>query len=754
MASNTHARTRAQHVGKKSRWDFLRRLKLDRNKDHTSALLVILFFVLMVVVICSGGRPIAIREGYRARATHLARVDFRYINANETELARRGAMSSTPSVFIADNTLIEALKIKLAAFFKKLALNTQDISQEERQVWGLTDEQVEVLHGFLLSDGASDKLIQIVGALLDKRLQLGMMNRAGKASAISLHNPSITIQNKDGVRTSRFLYEVVVIENMGWQLRSDLSMHTDEVFLEILVSMIQNEMAPTLKFDQELTRQAKEKAASLVEDQYSPVSKGGIILESGDIATFKEIAMFEAERIEMDKTEDVAAWWCRVAGGVLVCVVIFVLLGWFIAYLDPSVFRQPETFFRFGMLCLVTIACARFFVMFRMPLTLVPLAFFSVVLGIAYRTIFSVVTTSVLALPLALVFGMDPYLIATLEVGAIVGILATRRIRKRLAPVLAGLLIGISQAIVGFALGLFSQADFVVLRMDAGWHLLNGCLVGIAVQALLPLIEKFFSVVTEQTLLELSDQNSPLLKRLILEAPGTYHHSLVVANLAEGAAEAVGGHALLTRVALYYHDIGKLLHPEYFTENEYEKGLSHGNLSPTMSTLVIISHTKDGLELARQHKIPKAISRFIPEHHGTSLVEYFYQQAVEEQGEENVKEEAFRYPGPRPQTAETGIAMLADSVEAATRALTDPTPSRLETKVHAMILKKLMDHQLEECPLTFADLRKIEQAFMRVLLGIHHKRVPYPQDLKDAGILENGERPPAPNGEKGQTGGS
>ena len=231
---------------------------------------------------------------------------------------------------------------------------------------------------------------------------------------------------------------------------------------------------------------------------------------------------------------------------------------------------------------------------------------------------------------------------------------------------------------------------------------------------------------TEISLLELSDLNQPLMRQLSLQAPGTYHHSLIVSSLAETAADAIGADPLLARVGAYFHDIGKLQKPDYFVENEGAQGSRHTALSPTMSALIISAHVKDGVEMAKEHNLPRAIIDIIEQHHGTSLIEFFYRRSKEARNGEEPPEELFRYPGPRPKTREAAIILLADTAEAASRTLPEPSPARLQSLVHELTMKKLRDGQIDESPLTQADLAKAEKSFVRVLAAIFHCRVGHP----------------------------
>jgi len=263
--------------------------------------------------------------------------------------------------------------------------------------------------------------------------------------------------------------------------------------------------------------------------------------------------------------------------------------------------------------------------------------------------------------------------------------------------------------------------------------ILNGVICSFFVLATLKIFEFLFGVLTNFSLLELSDFNQPLLKRMILEAPGTYQHSLVVGNVAEAAADAIGANSLLTRVGAYYHDIGKMEKPEYFTENQLIGGNKHDRMEPSMSRLVILNHVKEGLALAKKNKLNPMIADFIPQHHGTSLMHYFYQKALEDsEDEKGVKEENYRYPGPKPQRPETAIVLLADSVEAATRSLDEASPIKIEETVRKIINNKFIDGQLDECNLTLKEIELIASTFTRILGATYHGRVKYPEKKNES----------------------
>ena len=314
-------------------------------------------------------------------------------------------------------------------------------------------------------------------------------------------------------------------------------------------------------------------------------------------------------------------------------------------------------------------------------------------------------------------------------VSSALAIIVVKDARKRTNIISSGLIIGIGQVITLILLDHFwigQPKRYVIL-------LVNGVASSIIVLGISPIFEYLFKTVTNISLLELADFNHPLLQRMTLEAPGTYHHSLVVGNLSESACRAVGANALLARIGAYYHDIGKLQKPEYYSENQELAENKHATLAPTMSKLIIMNHVKEGVELAEKYKLSPVIIDFILQHHGNSLVYYFYRRALENlEDDEEVKEEGFRYPGPKPNTKETAIVLLADSVEAATRALNDPAPSKIEEVVHQVINNKFIDGQLDECDLALKDLERISAVFIRILTGIYHSRISYPEGPKSA----------------------
>ena len=323
--------------------------------------------------------------------------------------------------------------------------------------------------------------------------------------------------------------------------------------------------------------------------------------------------------------------------------------------------------------------------------------------------------------------------------GAFTCCMALREIRTRVkllqVSALAGVIVFITAASLELLIpGKDPNKAFVNAGLHAGFTLA----VGLILQSLLPIIEKTFRIATSMTLLDYSDANQPLLKKLAMEAPGTFSHSLLIGSIAEAAAEAIGRNGLLCRVGAYYHDIGKINKAHYFIENEIGSASRHKELSPTMSHLIIIGHVKDGIEMAREYGLPSVLRQFVETHHGTTVVEHFYNEAKKLTTKKSKKkavsepsESEFRYPGPKPRTKEAAIVMLADTVEGAVRSLTEITPTKIEIVVHNMAMRRLQDGQFDECDLSLRELSQIEASISKTLAAHHHGRIAYPKAPDD-----------------------
>ena len=380
-----------------------------------------------------------------------------------------------------------------------------------------------------------------------------------------------------------------------------------------------------------------------------------------------------------------------------------------------------------NIITIMTIVFARVFSIaspYLIPLACTPIL---LTLLLNYRISLVVSITNIILMAVAVSFNIEIIILAIVSV--IVGATFLKKMQQRNDIVYSCIYIAILNGVMTLSISALVTSNLKEILLDTAFILVGSLLSGILSTGLLPFFESMFDIVTNVKLLELSNPNNPLLKKLLMEAPGTYHHSVIVANLAEVATEAVGGNALLARIGAYYHDIGKTKKPYFFKENQLGKENPHDDITPELSKLLIISHVKDGLELAREYKLPKVIQDFIPTHHGKTLVKYFYLTAKNNaENPDDIKEEDYMYPGPKPKTKEQCILMLADSVEAAVRSINNPTKEKIENMVDNIAKDKLSSGQLDDSQLTISDVKKIKKCFLKTLNGIYHERIEYPKD--------------------------
>ena len=447
-----------------------------------------------------------------------------------------------------------------------------------------------------------------------------------------------------------------------------------------------------------------------------------------------------------------------------ICLLVAFLLGALAAYvqaLQPKEVRRPRNLALLGTVLLLVLLLNRYGIVIatslhqsypHIPISALraglPVPLGGVLLTILFNARLAFAGSLVLTILTGImVAGPIEYFLFSF-VGSLVGVFALARHRGRTAFFRAGSMLSLANGYTLLAFALIG-GDVSALVMEIVGGLVNGAIVAVVANGLLPLLEHSFGRTTDFTLLELSNLNEPMLRHLALVSPGTYHHSIMVGTLAETAAESVGANALLCRVGAYYHDIGKTRHSGYFIENDPDAASRHDKLAPSLSRAIVMSHVKEGVEMARAYGLPEVLEDLIPQHHGTRLVHYFYHRAKETADPvlHAVQEEDYRYPGPKPQTREAAILMLADAVEAGARTLTDPTPARIQGAVQKIINAIFVDGQLDECDLTLRDLHRIANSFARILAGIFHQRVDYPGiELQDSGKKrsENGDQPAKP----------
>lgn len=538
---------------------------------------------------------------------------------------------------------------------------------------------------------------------------------------------TLTLTNILGVGITEKDYEKNSINRIVYR---NLVSNVPKNQITIITALLEQVIVPNLVVDEYATDIARRNAQNSVKPSEVTFQKGEkIVFEGEPVTTLKKDALAKAGYNVFE-----------VGYRGVLSIFILVIIGTF------SFLRYIKTFEKHYMesshimitavlsLLLVTIAVL---IPTGFSPYILPLPAFIIILSIFTNPRIAFVAATILLAILAVSLGYNIQFVSAFALINLVATIGIARVKfsRRFDLIRTGIEISISAVLLVVTIYLLEKClidieNFVIVN-DSVLVFLNCVLSGVIALGLLPLLESAFKIITPYGLAELADHNQPLLKRLQFEAPGTYHHSLMVSNLCEAAAEAVGANPILARVGAFYHDIGKLKRPLFFVENQSYFGIEnpHAKLNPRLSKMVITAHPKDGVELAKEYGLPPILYNFILQHHGEGLASYFYTQAIAEEGAENVKEEQFRYMGPKPNMKETAILMIADAVESAVRSLKTPTNEEIENIIDKIIVERLNDGQLSDSPLTLKDMKTIAATFNRILRGMQHNRIKYHEDI-------------------------
>ena len=488
---------------------------------------------------------------------------------------------------------------------------------------------------------------------------------------------------------------------------------------------------PTLTFEEDRTALDRQKARDAVADVFDEYRRGYVLVEQDEEIKEEQLVLLRMEHDVANAAADVPDLARRIGAVTVLVTALFALIGFYIHRNEPLIAASPPRIAALCGLIVAVMGVVRLLAMQPWDAELIPIALAAMVLSIAYNPPFALMVTFALTLLTNLALGTGIGHFVVVMGGTAAAVLTLNDVRTRSKPILVGATAALGYFLLTWATGLFLEQPTRLVLEDSVWRAGWGLMSGLVLGGSLPFIESAFGIVTGISLLELGDITHPLLQELVRRAPGTHNHSVTVGTIAEAAAERIGANALLVRIGAYFHDIGKMLKPHYFIENQAGAANRHANLAPAMSTLIIIGHVKDGVDLGRQHHLPEPIIDLIEQHHGTTLVEYFYREATRrcdaDPDASAVQESAFRYPGPRPQSKEAGILMLSDAVESASRTLSEPTPARIDSLVGELIQKRLDDGQLDECGLTLREIGDIRDCLIKSLIGIYHGRVKYPE---------------------------
>jgi putative nucleotidyltransferase with HDIG domain len=717
--------------------------------------IAVAFVVVAALLVWTARGGLAISPGHVMDHTRTVRVEFSDIDAEQTKAQRDLKRTLAPRVYRADQKQLEEIENavrglpavlvgvgsihnvdgSVARAFRLMperfdAVKAQTTDGQPSQTWlARTDILATLLARTPLLSGA-----EYQAALRDgtERLELrtGGPGKSDVESVGKYEAMSVDSTEPDMKAKVRKKYEAIVREAGFFEAGRDVG--------ETVVDRLGEITTPLFVFDAPGTEARRDEAAAGVPEVRVSHRPGEIIYQRGDILTPDAFNLAHRENDVFHASSGMPQRLMSAGGLLGVTGVLAGALGGYIGVFYRRLATSPWRLGALAVLMLTTLALSTHGTLSYPSVlwftSVAPTILLAMICVIAYdrRLILAVAGSQAMLTGLALELPVSQAVVVMIGVGAVAWQL--NDLRHRSDVVRAGLVVAASMGLSVFVAGLLERPPvpgvWSEMLRDSAWGMAAGFLPAVLTLALLPSIEKVFDITTGMTLSELRDPRAPLLRQLQTSASGTYNHSQTVAVLAESAAEAIGADGLHVYVGALYHDIGKMNKPEYFVENQQGGVSRHSRLSPAMSLLVIVGHVKDGIELAREYRLPHSLHHYIESHHGTTLVEYFYDAAkrqAEDDDRSGPSEMEYRYPGPKPRTREAAILMLCDAVESATRAMTEPTPARISALVHTMAARRLADGQFDECELTMRELTRIEDAVVKSLCSIYHSRIAYPR---------------------------
>jgi len=715
-----------------------------------------IFMLIVIPILFSTNKALKysdMKVGSVATRKVVAPHNFYILKTNEElENERNKARQLVPFYLIYDDSLTLANQTVLKGLPQYLLQNQVDNNDLKR----LTDLRSDLLIDFNLS--LSELQIKFMNDLLGnesaRRLLLTLFRKLEEVNRTGIINKTddyftrpLIEYTKDGIDhalkpANRFSYNQLnlIVDN-------HFSKMLNPAQNELLVNILRQCIEPNLIFDEVRTNTELELAVAAVSLTKDMVYENERIVDANeriDKEMYQKLYSLEVSLVEQSRREGGFLFRFAFIGKMMMVAAILAMFGLYLYSFRKKIFSNNKKILLINLVLLMGIILASLITnALNWSVYLIPTTIVSMLLAILIDSGIAFVGTVVLGLILGTVQGGGLEITLLTVVIGMISIYSVHLIitRNQIFKTIIYIAVAYLWLVVALNSLRFDSID-EFLRIYVYQLLPNAILSPFITFMILGVFERMFDITTDVTLLELSDLNHPLLKRLSMEAPGTFHHSMIVGNLSEAAAKAIGANSLLARVGSYYHDIGKMEKPEYFVENQLDADNRHSRLSPSMSALILASHVRTGIEMARRHGIPKRIRDFIPEHHGTNIMKYFFNKALELSPEKQVNDADFRYPGPKPQSRETGIVMLADAVEAATRTLSAPTPGKIRSFVEDLVDQRLRDGELDECELTFRELKQIIDAFMVMLQGVFQHRIEYPDQ----------ERKPVRNNKKEPTG--
>jgi len=686
-----------------------------------------------IAIVCAGITPerYDLSLGQSAPVDIVATKDIE--DALTTEQNRQAARDAVQTVYILDADKGEKCIDNISQAFDSV-ISVHDQGVEHREQW----QENNPGGTYVPTIAYINELIKIIyrdgeGIEADQELVLNIIDRDENKSP-SMEEIKLLVTAAARNVFNAGLKQEDLKNQRDYIIGNIFTEDDGDVMLNVTRRILDKYMEANYLPDQSATELARAEAAAQVESVV--YKKGHYIVRTGDIVTQAQLDMLGELGLLSNQEIDISMY----TGVSALILIMLIIVAVYLYIYERPMLRGVRNALLLGILIVLMLLIN--YMLLDLEPNLVQVYYAVMLIGILLKTRLAVLCNLVLSVITGMMLsdttGMFPmqavlFIVVSLISGTAAAYMCARPMH-RMRIMGTGLVVGGVGAITSLCMGLIIYDSLTSALEGALWPLVNGVASAVLCVGTLPLWELAFDIQTPTKLLELTNPNHPLLRRLALEAPGTYHHSIVVANLAESAAEAIGANAMLVRAGAYYHDVGKLSAPEAFTENQTDKSKSiHNMLSPAESAALIRSHTVEGEELALKYKLPKPIRDIIRQHHGTTAINYFYAQALEQ--DENVNIEDFKYPGPKPRSKEAALIMLADSVEAAVRSLTDKTPENVKQRIIKLIKERVAAGELDQCNISMLELNMVADEFAQALGAVHHERVEYP-DL-DKALADN-----------------
>jgi putative nucleotidyltransferase with HDIG domain len=720
----------------------LKQGRLARKRAQAVLITLLAFSVLIATALVHGsGPPFAYRLGDQPdREIRVKVKEFKIRNQTKTSNERQAAADLVWPVLENNPAPIRELAERVDDLTTAIAKSNrfEDLRDNLRTSWRLKPETYLDLKAATDTPERRDNLhVQIAaaaGALQkDGILGSGVLPPSEESSRMlsirSQHEPP---EKARAVPRERVVPERIVKPDSP-VYQEFCSAFTVPRVGQVIFGLIAYQLdgAASLTFQSDETGSLRARARERVPDQYDVYTQGEVLLEQGQTIGEEQLILLRQEHEAAIAELGVGDRARRALGVLALVTTLFALTACYAFRHERRIGRDFRHVVIICGLVALGLCGVRLLATQTWNAELVPVAVVAMIVAIAYNPSFAMMITFALSLLTCVALGTDlPYFLVLMG-GTAAGVLSLSEVRTRTKLIKVGATCAVVYLLLTWATGLWQDVPVELVRNQSFWRAGWGLMAGFFLGGSLPFVEHALGIVTGISLLELGDNTHPLLQELVRRAPGTHNHSITVGAIAEAAAERIGADALLVRIGSYYHDIGKMLKPHYFVENQVGSISRHAKLAPAMSTLIIIGHVKDGVDLARQHHLPEPIIDLIEQHHGTTLVEYFYHEANRRNdnnpGAAPLPESSFRYPGPKPQTREAAVLMMGDAVESASRALSDPTPSRIDGLVSDIIDRRLRDGQFDECGLTLREIAEVRDSLTKSLIGIYHGRVKYPE---------------------------